>query len=145
MLTTDQKGAIAESAIAAAAIRLGLGVYRPLVEGGRYHLILEAASTLLRTQCKWVPRHGDVLVVRCYSCRRAREGLRKRAYTSSEVDLIAGYCEELDRCFALPASRFDGRIEIQLRLVPSRNNQRRGINWADEFDFGARLTALLGP
>jgi hypothetical protein len=35
VLTTDQKGAIAESAIVHAAIKLGVGVYRPLVEGGR--------------------------------------------------------------------------------------------------------------
>jgi hypothetical protein len=145
VLTTDQKGAIAESAIAAAAIRLGIGVYRPLVEGGRYDLILEAGSRLLRTQCKWVSRRGSVLVVRCYSSRRAREGLRKRMYTAAEVDLIAGYCDELHRCFAVPAHRFDVRTELQLRLVPCRNNQRRGINWADEFDFGARLRALLGP
>jgi hypothetical protein len=29
MLTTDQKGAVAEIAIALKAIRLGIGVYRP--------------------------------------------------------------------------------------------------------------------
>jgi hypothetical protein len=35
VLTTNQKGAIAETAIAAAAVRLGIGVWRPLVDGGR--------------------------------------------------------------------------------------------------------------
>ena len=39
MLSTDQKGAIAESEITAAAIRLGIDVYRPLQEGGRYDLV----------------------------------------------------------------------------------------------------------
>ena len=39
MLTTNQKGAIAEMKIAVAAIDLGLEVYRPVVEGGRYDLI----------------------------------------------------------------------------------------------------------
>ena len=32
-----------------------------------------------------------------------------------------------------------------LRLAPSRNNQRLGINWAEDFAFEARLKALLGP
>ena len=41
MLTSDQKGAIAESSIAAAAIKLGIGVYKPLFEGGRYDLIFD--------------------------------------------------------------------------------------------------------
>lgn len=34
---------------------------------------------------------------------------------------------------------------MQLRLAPSRNNQQLGVNWADDFELGARLTALLGP
>jgi len=145
VLTTDQKGAIAELAIVHAAIRFGVDVYRPLVEGGRYDLIFDVGARLLRVQCKWVPRQGDVLVLRCYSCRRAREGLRKRPYTAEEVDLIAAYAPDLDRCFLVPAERFDGRAQIQLRLAPSRNNQRLGITWAEDFAFEARMAALLGP
>jgi len=145
VLTTDQKGAIAESAIVYAAATHGVGVYKPVFDGGRCDLIFEARSTLLRVQCKWAPRHGDVVIVRCYSCRRARDGLKKRAYTAAEVDVIAAYCLDLGRCFLVSAERFDGRSGLQLRLAPSRNNQRAGINWADDFDFNARLTALLGP
>ena len=145
MLTTDQKGAVAELAIAREAINLGLDVYRPVVEGGRYDLIIEVGTTLIRTQCKWAPRHGDVVTVRCYSSRRARDGLRKRCYVAEEVDAIAAYCEDVDRCFFVPSERFDGHSQLALRLGPSRNNQRLGINWADDFDLDARLTALVGP
>jgi hypothetical protein len=35
MLTTDQKGAIAEMAIAWEAAKQGIEVYRPISEGGR--------------------------------------------------------------------------------------------------------------
>jgi hypothetical protein len=35
MLTTDQKSAIAETAIAHAATKLGIEVYRSIAEGGR--------------------------------------------------------------------------------------------------------------
>jgi len=77
-LTTDQKGAIAESAIVHAAIKLGIGVYKPLHEGGRSDLVFEVGLKLLRVQCKWTPRHGEVVVVRCCSNRRAREGFRRR-------------------------------------------------------------------
>jgi hypothetical protein len=145
VLTTDQKGAIAEAAIACHATKLGVGVYKPMFEGGRYDLILDVGSTLLRVQCKWAPRRGDVVIVRCCSWRRAREGLRSRLYTADEVDVIAAYCQELDRSFLLSADRFSGRSALQLRLAPSRNNQTAGINWADDFDFDARLRALLGP
>jgi PD-(D/E)XK endonuclease len=128
-----------------AAIKLGIDVYRPLTEGGRYDLILDIGPKLLRVQCKWAPLHGDVVVVRCYSCRRAREGLRRRGYTASEVDAIAAYCADLDRCFLIQAERFDGRLQLGSRVAPSRNNQRLGINWAEDFAFEARLEALVGP
>jgi len=145
VLTTDQKGAIAESAIAHAAIKLGIDVYKPLSDGGRYDLIFEIGSALLRVQCKWAPRQGDVVLVRCRSCRRTRDGVRHRGYTSAEVDVIAAYCPDLDRCYLISADRFDGRLQLMLRLAPSRNNQRAGVNWADDFAFEARLEALMGP
>jgi hypothetical protein len=78
MLTTDQKGAIAEMAIAWEATKLGIEVYRPLWEGGRFYMIFLLGDDLVRMQCKWAPLHGDVIIVRCYSCRRAREGMRVR-------------------------------------------------------------------
>jgi hypothetical protein len=55
MLTTNQKGAVAETAIALAALELGIGVYRPLADE-RYDLILDLRPKLLRVQCKWAAR-----------------------------------------------------------------------------------------
>jgi PD-(D/E)XK endonuclease len=145
MLTTDQKGAIAESAIARVAIKLGIGVYKPLSDGERYDLIFGVENELLRIQCKWAPFHGDVVVLRCYSSRRTREGLRRRVYTAAEVDAIAAYCPDLDRCFIVPARRFNGHAQLVLRVSPSRHNQRAGVNWAEDYAFDARITSILGP
>jgi len=145
VLTTDQKGAVAELAIAHAAAELRVGVFKPLTDGERYDLIFDLRPELLRVQCKWASRHGDVVIIRCRSCRRTREGLVHRGYTLDEVDAIAAYCAELDRCYFVPLDRFGGRSDVQLRLVPARNNQQLGINWAEEFDLGVRLRALLGP
>ena len=56
----------------------------------------------------------------------------KRTYTADEIDAIVAYCEALDRCFLIDAERFSGRSVLQLRIAPSRNKQRLGINWADD-------------
>ena len=145
MLTTDQKGAVAELAIAHAAAELGVGVFKPLTDGERYDLIFETGAQLIRVQCKWAPLDGETVIVRCYSNRRAREGLRRRSYTAREADAIAAYCPAIDRCFFVAAGRFDGHFQLVLRLAPSRNNQQIGVNWADDFDFRAKLRALVGP
>ena len=47
----DQKGGIAELAIAWEATKLGIGVYKPMIEGGRYNLIFDVGPRLLRVQC----------------------------------------------------------------------------------------------
>jgi PD-(D/E)XK endonuclease len=144
VLTTDQKGAVAESAIAYAAIKLGVGVYKPLSDGGRYDVIFDLGSQLVRVQCKSAVHRGSVLAIPCYSARRCRGGFVKRPYAAAEIDAIAAYSPELDRCFFIPFDEIPGRTCLQLRLDACRNNQRRGINWANDFDFAARLTALLG-
>jgi hypothetical protein len=144
MLTTDQKGAIAEMGIAWHATQLGVDVYKPVSDGGRYDLIFDLRERLWRVQCKWASRYGDVLIVRCYSARRARGGLRRRLYSADEIDAFAAYNAELDRCFFLPYERFPGKANILLRLAPTRNNQRLGINWADEYDFAATLAQPRG-
>ncbi len=145
-LTTNQKGAIAEVAIAKAAFELGVEVYRPMIEGGRYDLIFGLETGLLRVQCKWAPLHGDVVVVRCYTSRRAKAGVIRRLYTSEEIDAIAAFCPDLNRCFFIPFSTIGPSTQLYLRIAPSRNNQRAGVRNATDFDFVARLTELIpGP
>jgi hypothetical protein len=139
MLSTDQKGNVAEMAVMLAATKLGIDVYRPVGEGGRYDVIVELDERLWRIQCKWAPRHDDVIVFRCYSCRRNRDGLLRRTYSDGEIDAFAAYCPDLDRCYFLPYECFSGRTQILLRLSASKNNQAQGINWAREYEFAATL------
>ena len=145
MLTTDQKGAIAELAIAHIAAEIGVGVFKPLTDGERYDLIFDVRPRLVRVQCKWAAPAGDVVIVRCRSCRRTRDGMQHRAYTADEVDAIAAYSPELRRGYYVPIEDLEGRTNLQLRLAPSRNNQSSGINWAEHFALEARLRGLLGP
>jgi hypothetical protein len=141
VLTTDQKGAIAELAIARAAAELGIGVWGAhTVE--RYDLIFDLRPELVRVQCKWASRVGDVLVVRCCSHRRNRDGLLRRTYSREEIDAFAAFSVDLDRCYFLPMDEFEGRRAIQLRINPSRNNQKERINWAKDYEFAATLGRL---
>ena len=142
-MTTDQKGTIAEFAIAFAAIKLGVDVYRPLGEGGRYDLILGPGERLFRVQCKWAALSGDVLHVRCSSCRRGAGGkLIHRRYSTSDVDLFGAYSVDLDECFLLPPRLWENRREVSLRVGPTQNNQARGVNWAKEYEMAATLRSL---
>src|SRR2546423_4547062 len=99
MLTPSQKGGIAEMAIAAEAVKLGIPVSRPMIEGGRYDLVLDLGSRLVRVQCKWAVRHGERIDVRICTSRRVRDGFLKTTYSPDEVGAIAAYCAALDRSY----------------------------------------------
>ena len=144
MLSSDQKGSIAESAIALAAIKLHIGVLKPLSDGHRYDLVFDTGAQLVRVQCKWAVRRGDVVVVNCRSSRRSRDGFTHSCYSREEVDLVAAYCTETERCYALSPDMFEGHAAISLRLSPARNNQLVGINWARDFEFERLDWSSLG-
>ncbi|MGI8887259.1 MAG: group I intron-associated PD-(D/E)XK endonuclease [Gaiellaceae bacterium] len=143
-LTTDHKGAIAEAEIAASAIKLGVGVSKPL-SPRRYDLVFDVGTRLMRVQCRWGTRFGSVVVIRCRSCRRGPDGFVYRDYGREEIDAIAAYCADIDCCYFFPVEDFVLRSAIQVRLEPSLNNQRMGVNWAEDFSFEAKLKPLLGP
>jgi prevent-host-death family protein len=131
------KGAIAEAAIRAAAVKLGFYVLHPLIEGRRYDLVIDTGPQLLRVQCKWAPLKDRVIVAHLGTCRHTPHGYVRSKYAADEIDGFGVYCQELDRCFWLPLHEFAGKGHVHLRLSPTRNRQRAWLIWADEYDFGA--------
>jgi PD-(D/E)XK endonuclease len=145
VLTTNQKGVVAETAIVHQAVRHGIGVWLPVSSHERYDLIFDADGRLSRVQCKTAVRVGDVLVVRLYSTRRCATGLLKRAYSADEIDAFAAFSPDTGKCYYLEMSEFAGHTELSLRLHRTRNNQAQGVRWARDYEFRATLGALLGP
>ena len=144
-LTPSEKGGIAEAKITAAAVVAGIVVARPLVEGRRYDLIFDTGPELLRVQCKWAraSRDGQVVAVRTSTSRLTPlRGYVRTTYTADEVDAIAVYCPDVDRCYYLPIEMVAGRGYLHLRLGAARNNQKLGVTMADDHRLGA--VAQLG-
>src|SRR3954453_5036381 len=142
MSTPSQKGAIAETAITAEATKLEIGVLRPIVEGGRYDLVLDVAGRLLKVQCKWARRKGGVIVVYTGTCRLTPRGYVRTTYSAAEIDAIAAYCPDTDRCYLLPVGDVGGRHVVHLRLVAAANNQEVAIKYAAEYEFAGAIAQL---
>src|SRR4051812_11469791 len=125
-------------------MRLGFTVLKPLSDGTRYDLVFEAGGAFVRAQCKWAVVRGDVVVVNCQSSRRSPDGYQRSTYTAAETDIIAAYTADVDRSFLIAAADFENHPSLSLRLGLPRNNQRRRVRWADDYDFGATLPRYLG-
>jgi prevent-host-death family protein len=144
VLSRNQKGAIAEAEVAAAAAQRGIPVLRPMQEHGRYDLGLELGGKILRVQCKWgaLDSEAGVVKIRLQSSWCTPTGYVYSPYTADEIDLVAAYCGDLDRCYLLPRDLAVGRREIWLRLTAPRNGQRACINLAADFEFVGAVAQL---
>jgi prevent-host-death family protein len=143
-MTSNRKGAIAEMKIATAATALGVPVLRPMTDHGRYDLAFEVGDRILRVQCKWgaLEEDGSVIKVNLQTCRHTPSGYVYGSYTADEIDLVAVYCDGLDRCYLLPISLVAGRRAIHLRLTPPRNGQRACINREVDFRLSGAIAQL---
>ena len=117
---------------------------RPIVEHGRFDLGFEIGSRLLRVQCKWasLDRDSRVVYVRVGGNRCTPQGYVTSTYREDEIDLLAAYCGDLNRCFLLPSSLVADRRSVQLRLEPPLNGQRASINLASDYDFAGAVAQL---
>jgi hypothetical protein len=143
-LSTSQKGAAAEAEIAAAAIRADLVVLRPLCDGGRYDLVIDIGEERLRVQCKWASRQGNVLTARCLTSRHTPSGYLRTTYSAHEIDAIAAYAPDTDRCYLVPIDEVQGLKMISLRLAPTGNNQAMHVRWARDYELNASLARNWG-
>ena len=139
--STNQTGAIAEAEIAAAAARLGVPVLRPIGDHCRYDLGFELGDRILRVQCKsgFLDTRAHVIKVNLQSSWCTPSGYVRKTYAEGEIDLIAVYCDAIDRCYLLSGPLLVDRRAVYLRLEPPRNGQRACINLASDFEFAGAV------
>ncbi len=58
-------------------------------------------------------------------------------YDPNEVDAIAAYSPETDRCYLMPIEDVGGRWVVHLRLRRAANNQEVAIMYAAQYELGA--------
>jgi hypothetical protein len=63
-------------------------------------------------------------------------------YSAGEIDFVAAYCNELDRCYLLPVDLVAGRTGIHLRLAPPKNAQRASIHSCADHELHGAIAQL---
>ena len=133
MLTSNDKGNIAEAAITLEAMKLGIEVLKPVAEHARYDVAFDLGHRILRVQCKWARLDGAVVCAHLVGFRHTSKGPVRSTYSADEIDAVALYCDELEQVYLIPVDLIDGQSAIQLRLRPPKNAQRAAIKWAEQF------------
>ncbi len=130
------KGDKTTLAVMLALQEIGLPFLVPLGENTRYDLVLELEARFARVQCKTGRlRNGAVLFATC-SCygHHRNPGTARRDY-EGQVDYFAVYCPQTCGVYLVPISEVPNRVSTALRVSPPRNNQRRFIRLAADYEI----------
>jgi hypothetical protein len=125
------RGNAAEAAVLNGLIHRGFDVLVPFGGGHPYDLVVDVAGArFLRVQCK---RAWEVKSCVVFNSCSTDHGRGAQSYVGL-ADLFGVYFPPGDQVYLVPIDRvapFTGR----LRLEPTRNNQKRGVRFAAEFEI----------
>ena len=130
------KGDRSTLAVMLALHEIGVPFLVPFGENTRYDLVLELPSGLARVQCKTGRlRSGAVLFAPCSCYGHHRNPQTARRDYGGQVDYFAVYCPETAAVYLIPISELSNRVSAALRVDPPRNNQRRFIRFAADYEI----------
>lgn len=132
MKDTTGLGDITEWQVAAALLRKGMKLLRPLSSGSRYDLLIEHDDgRFTRVQCKTGRLKDGCILVRLYSI--SGHDTRSKPYRD-QVDAFGVYCPQTNESYLVPRDAITScGYFATLRVTPSRNGQQKRIRSAKEF------------
>lgn len=129
MAITKQKGDIAEAFITFLLKKRGFNVLIPWGEDIRYDLVTEKNGVFKRIQVKYVtPKDGVLEVV-----MRSFNNYNVIYYSPKDVDIIAAYSSQENKVYFIPVDGKNRKV-YKLRLLPTRNNQKKRIVMASRYE-----------
>jgi PD-(D/E)XK nuclease superfamily protein len=139
--TKKQLGERSQAHIIARLLEVGYTVLTPYGDSSRYDLVIEdAEGQFWRVQCKtaWI-ENGDASIQFAATSLRTRSTNGKVKYSRAgyvgQVEYFAVYSHELHKTYLIPASHLGNATRMRLRLVPSKNNQEKGVKWARDYEL----------
>jgi hypothetical protein len=132
-------------AVMLALRNVGYAVSVPFGENTRYDLVIDDGSGLFRVQCKTGRlRVGSVVFATCSSyAHHANARASQRAY-HGQIDFFGVFCPETAGVYLVPIEHAATQRMAALRVLPSRNRQRKRIRWAADYEIAeVAITAGL--
>ena len=142
MITSaKQKGNITELECITYFSKLGYNVSIPFGENCRYDFILDVNNILVKIQCKTCRTSKDksVLFFSCESNRNSGSNNRRIKYSCEDVDYFATFYNNV--CYLVPSDECS--TYKQLRLFPTKNMQKKGVNLAEKYVADVQINLLL--
>jgi PD-(D/E)XK endonuclease len=130
-MSTAVRGNEAEAMVLGALVQRGFDVLVPFGGGHSYDLVVDLVGLgFLRVQCKTAWPHGGCLA---FNARTTDHGRGRQSY-DGVADIFGVYFPPLRSVYLVPLDAVAG-FQGRLRLEPTRNNQKRGVKFAANFEI----------
>ena len=110
----------------------GYLVLVPMTEHASFDLVAYRGNIFQRIQVKYRSLRNGKLEVSSRTSWADKHGTHINQYTADAFDIFALYCPNTDKCYYV---KWDGIFDhLYLRIMPSKNNQIKGIHLATDYE-----------
>lgn len=130
-------GELSQAHILAQLLEAGYHVLLPYGDNLRYDLVIEdAEGQLLKVQCKtgWIDKQKSVIKFATASSYNHTMKSKMWRHYRGQCEYFAVYCPETKGVYLVPVDEV-GVTQMILRLVPTANNQKKGVRWAKDYEI----------
>jgi hypothetical protein len=110
----------------------GWAILVPLTEHEAFDVVAYREARFLRVQVKYRAAVNGAVMFPMKTCWADRHGVHSVPINRQAIDLLCAYCPDTDACYYVDPAQVLG-AGVTLRIAPAKNNQRRGVVWADDF------------
>lgn len=138
---TQKRGQATEAIIKAELVLRDIPVLIPEYDNEPYDFVIEVDDSFLKIQAKTGYQHGSGKIrFETASTRVRSDGYERDGY-EGEIDFFAVFNPILEETYLVHVDEAaTGKMEI--RYEPPKNNQRKGVNWHEDFLIGSVLGGL---
>lgn len=140
MLNQKQIGNLTELRCITAFCELGYKISIPYGENTRYDFIADVNNRLIRVQVKTCQeeKEGEAISFPCRSTRVNSKGNFNRKYTKDEIDYFSTFYK--GKCYLIPVTECSN--EKKLRFAKTLNNQKNGVNYAENYELQKQVRKI---
>ncbi len=134
---TSKKGEITESIVLAKLVQLGYECLIPWGHDHRYDIAIDDGGKLVRIQCKtarYLEESGCLEFNAAITYARVGGKPHTRKGYKGEADYFGVYSPDIEKVYLVPVDDVPGSV-VKLRLHEAKNNQQKGIRWAEDFEI----------
>lgn len=130
-MNTKQIGNVTEIQCMLSFLQLGYNVLTPYGDCERYDFVVDINGKFYKIQSKTSSSNdnGATIKIHSKSSNRKNGKIVSTNYSSDEIDFFSTYYN--GQCYLIPIEEC-GSKKV-LRLLPSQNNQEKGICWAEDY------------